>query len=131
MRTLSIETAIENIRQDILAASPRHDCDPDLIAAVYSVLRANRGEPVCVVTGDKTASQVYVEGKPMPATTKADHEFSADEAEQRVIKTVRDTFDESDLARFLSECHPGETVRVGETICRCDPETLAVTYLDK
>jgi hypothetical protein len=63
--------------------------------------------------------------------TKADHEFTADEAEKRVIETVRDTFDESDLARFLSECHPGETVRVGGTLCRCDPETLAVTYLDK
>lgn len=131
MKTISIEVAIEEIKMEILRAGPRHGCDPDIIARVYSVLCADCDEPVCVVTGDKTASEVYVEGKPVPATAKADHEFSADEAEQRVIETVRDTFDESDLARFLSECHPGETVRVGETLCRCDPETLAVTYLDK
>jgi hypothetical protein len=64
MKTISIETAIEEIKQDILAAGPRHGCDPDIIARVYSVLCADCEEPVCVVAGDKTASQVYVEGKP-------------------------------------------------------------------
>jgi hypothetical protein len=64
MKTISIETAIEEIKQDILAAGPRHGCDPDIIARVYSVLCADCEEPVCVVTGDKTASLVYVEGRP-------------------------------------------------------------------
>jgi hypothetical protein len=83
MKTISIETAIEEIKQDILAAGPRHGCDPDIIARVYSVLCADCDEPVCIVTGDKTASAVYVEGKPAGGPT-------APEVERMIVGDLDD-----------------------------------------
>jgi hypothetical protein len=63
MKTISIETALEEIRAELRSASPRHSCDPDPIAAAYSVLCAGHDEEVMVVTGDKSASRVFVNGR--------------------------------------------------------------------
>jgi hypothetical protein len=64
VKTISIETAVEEIIRDIAEADGMHSCDPEAIARVYSVLCVGPGEPVCVVTGDKSASMVYVDGRP-------------------------------------------------------------------
>lgn len=126
MKNISIETAIEEIMRDIAEAGPRHGCDPDVIARVYSVLCADCEEPVCVVTGDKTASQVYVEGRPAgderQASSGVDHEYTRDSAMDAVLGVVRD-WDDSDLAAFLAECHLGEVVQVGGEVRRMDAQT--------
>ena len=63
MKTISIETALEEIRAELRSAGPRHSCDPDPIAAAYSVLCAGHDEEVMVVTGDKSGSRVFVNGR--------------------------------------------------------------------
>jgi hypothetical protein len=63
MKMISIETALEEIRAELRSAGPRGSCDPDPIAAVYSVLCAGHSEEVVVVTGDKSASRVFVNGR--------------------------------------------------------------------
>ena len=63
MKTISIETAVEEILRDIAEADGMHSCDPEAIARVYSVLCAGPDEPICVVTGDKDVSRVYVDGR--------------------------------------------------------------------
>ncbi len=64
MKTISMQTAIEEILRDIADADNMHCQDPEAIARVYSVLCVGPDEPVCVVTGDKSCSMTYVDGRP-------------------------------------------------------------------
>jgi hypothetical protein len=50
---------------------------------------------------------------------KVDHDYTSDLAMEMVLEIVRG-WDDDDLASFLSECHPGEVVAVGESMRRYD-----------
>ena len=53
---------------------------------------------------------------------KINHDYDPDAALETVLEVVKE-FDQDDLCRFLSECHPGEIVRVGTAVQRYDDET--------
>ena len=68
MRTITVETALEEIRREIAGADGKHGIDGELmglVAAAYTVLCAGEDEVVSVVAGDKTASEWYRDGRPL------------------------------------------------------------------
>lgn len=64
---ISVEEAVSRIRRAIASAAECGACDLDMIAAVYSVLCADQDEPIAVMTGDKSVSRTYTEGRTIEA----------------------------------------------------------------
>ena len=61
--------------------------------------------------------------------TKIDHDYDPDEAMETVMEVVRG-WDCDDLCHFLAECHPDETVRVGDAIQRYSDKTKQRTIIN-
>ena len=64
MRTVTLETAVAELLRDIHDADHKHCVDVETIARAYSAICAGPDETICVVAGDKTASEDYLDGRP-------------------------------------------------------------------
>lgn len=65
MRTVTLETAVAELLRDIHDADHKHCVDVETIARAYSAICAGPDETICVVAGDKTASEDYLDGRPV------------------------------------------------------------------
>lgn len=67
MRTVTLEAAVAELLRDIHDADHKHCADVETIARAYSAICASPEETICVVAGDKTASEDYLDGRPVAA----------------------------------------------------------------
>lgn len=67
MRTITLETAVAELLRDIHDADHKHCVDVETIARAYSAICASPEETICVVAGDKTVSEDYLDGRPVTA----------------------------------------------------------------
>jgi hypothetical protein len=67
MRTITLETAVAELLRDIHDADHKHGADVETIARAYSAICAGPEETIRVVAGDKTASEDYLDGRPVTA----------------------------------------------------------------
>jgi len=111
MRTITLETAVAELLRDIADADHKHGADVETIARAYSAICASPEETICVVAGDKTASDDYLDGRPVAAAdSNPDKKCEATFAGLALVKwcaediqTLRPDWDAAKCNEFLYE----------------------------